>query len=662
VFQVSAELVEYLGRYGMTSGTDRYVLAQKVPLHQSMVFGFWLTYSRGSLIPDCRVLEVQQHQHPIPHIFLLHNATVTSCCLLFASTSVETKIVPSASAAQSTPRITLRVPSFSNMSFHGGGGGGEQAQSYFLERQNSHHQHLHAYGRNNKYRGAANTPVASNLIRKSSSNLTFSSTLSNGSNPPYEENSNNSGSPARDEENLKAELTSEESKPLLFSSSPSSERLLYGSNRSPIPQQQRTIRFQVVVWNIGKLDVVTGSVPMTFRVSLFWNDLPEDDGDGGDAADDDISMASNSTFMRSNSITWKMHGRNKAVMHDFGNNPLVPPVNSNRNNTSNCVLEVPPLSILNVATFETIGGTEIDCLDAQERLFRWTAMYRATVLQSDVDVEQFPHDLHDVQLKLAILSQRSKHRTWDSRIWKLALATEADSQYSTRIPYGLIVDQVKIPGFAFNRQRGLQFEFCPLHHGSTNASFRPSQKQGSNVLEHSCNSTKAIQQPPRPDHDQDYYLRVSVTVLRESGYYDQNIVPLVAMLNVVAVSVLTFQDSEFFYRALITLNIAFVEMSIRMTADSHLPSVGYQIRLQRILNEWFVILMLLVLEGMIVFVLRIYFDIDEAYTKALDWITAVLALGHNIVTVLAYYRSKREAREQLLDLGSSLKKHHKKLI
>ncbi|KAG7367715.1 hypothetical protein IV203_030386 [Nitzschia inconspicua] len=160
-----------------------------------------------------------------------------------------------------------------------------------------------------------------------------------------------------------------------------------------------------------------------------------------------------------------------------------------------------------------------------------------------------------LQLKLAILSHRSKNRTSDSTAWKLALATEADSQYSRRIPYGMIVDQVKIPGLAFN------------HNQNT--------------------------------HHPDYILRVSVTALRESGYYDQNIVPLVALLNVVAVSVLTFQDSDLFHRALITLNIAFVEMSIRMTADSHLPSVGYQIRLQRILNEWFVILMMLLLEGML---------------------------------------------------------------
>ncbi|KAG7348733.1 hypothetical protein IV203_011330 [Nitzschia inconspicua] len=109
-------------------------------------------------------------------------------------------------------------------------------------------------------------------------------------------------------------------------------------------------------------------------------------------------------------------------------------------------------------------------------------------------------------------------------------------------------------------------------------------------------------------HHPDYILRVSVTALRESGYYDQNIVPLVALLNVVAVSVLTFQDSDLFHRALITLNIASVEISIRMTADSHLPSVGYQIRLQRILNEWFVILMMLLLEGMLVFVMRTFGD------------------------------------------------------
>ncbi|KAG7341736.1 hypothetical protein IV203_023689 [Nitzschia inconspicua] len=569
------------------------------------------------------------------------------------------------------------------MSFHGGYGG-EQAQSYFLERQNSHHQHRHSLGqRNNRNdnpkHGVVNkTPLASNVIRKSSSNVTFVSTISTGSNlREDEENTSSIPTTTSDEQDG-------ESMPLLFSSSPPTDQLLvYGSSNriSPSatsstsqPTQQRTIRFQVVVWNIGKLDVVSGSIPMTFRVSLFWNDiLPMDEdcdvvGGTTDADDDTTSLASNSnsTFMRSNNSTvWKMHGRNKAIMHDFGNNnsnQLVPPANNSRgNSTTNSVLDVPPLSILNVATFETIGGAEIDCLDTHERLFRWTAMYRATVLQSDVDVEHFPHDLHNVQLKLAILSHRSKNRTWDATVWKLALATEADSQYSTRIPYGMIVDQVKIPGFAFNRHRGLQFEFCPLQHGSTNASFRPStikKETKTSKIDSGTDSVVEALSDNQNIHHPDYFLRVSVTVLRESGYYDQNIVPLVALLNVVAVSVLTFQDSDFFYRALITLNIAFVEMSIRMTADSHLPSVGYQIRLQRILNEWFVILMMLVLEGMVVFVMRTYLDIDESYTKALDWITAISALGHNISTVLAYYRSKKSARYQL-DHGFNTEKERK---
>ena len=102
-------------------------------------------------------------------------------------------------------------------------------------------------------------------------------------------------------------------------------------------------------------------------------------------------------------------------------------------------------------------------------------------------------------------------------------------------------------------------------------------------------------------------------------------------------------------------------MSIRMTADSHLPSVGYQIKLQRMLNEWFVILMLLVLEGMLVFVLRIYVGINENVTKSLDWITALLALGHNVWRVIGYYRSKEVARNRL-ENGMEDEYRRKKMI
>merc|ERR1712194_202377 len=34
----------------------------------------------------------------------------------------------------------------------------------------------------------------------------------------------------------------------------------------------KTIRCQVVVWNIGKPNVLTSRVPVKFRLTLFWNE------------------------------------------------------------------------------------------------------------------------------------------------------------------------------------------------------------------------------------------------------------------------------------------------------------------------------------------------------------------------------------------------------
>lgn len=196
-----------------------------------------------------------------------------------------------------------------------------------------------------------------------------------------------------------------------------------------------------------------------------------------------------------------------------------------------------------------------------------------------------------------------------------------DTQHSTRIPHGLIVDQARLPGFAYNRDRGLEFQFCRLDHG--------------------------IFDQYRPGEPRDYYLKVSLNVLRESGYYDKNIVPILALMNVVAISVLTFDDSEFFYRALITLNIAFVQMGIRMTTDGHLPNVEYEIRLQRILNEFFVVLMFLVLEAMFVYVLTIYYHVPGQWTKTFDWVTGLMAVLHNVRLTMRYYTAKNTAKERL---------------
>jgi hypothetical protein len=73
--------------------------------------------------------------------------------------------------------------------------------------------------------------------------------------------------------------------------------------------------------------------------------------------------------------------------------------------------------------------------------------------------------LHDITLKLAILAHRRPRQQWDRNVWELTLATEEDSQGSTRIPHGLVVDHWRIPEFMYDKDRGLSFDFVPLNYG-----------------------------------------------------------------------------------------------------------------------------------------------------------------------------------------------------
>ena len=50
-----------------------------------------------------------------------------------------------------------------------------------------------------------------------------------------------------------------------------------------------------------------------------------------------------------------------------------------KNSNTDDTIDVPPLPILNVSTFTIIGSPEIDMLDTDNRLMRWTCMYRATL-------------------------------------------------------------------------------------------------------------------------------------------------------------------------------------------------------------------------------------------------------------------------------------------
>ena len=133
-------------------------------------------------------------------------------------------------------------------------------------------------------------------------------------------------------------------------------------------------------------------------------------------------------------------------------------------------------------------------------------------------------------------------------------------------------------------------------------------------------------------------------MLRESGYYDNNIIPLVALLNLVAISTVFLKPIDFFQRALLTLNIAFAEIGIRMMTDSHLPNVSYQIKLQKILNEFFCGLLLLVLEGNLVYELH---RGGSKHTIYVDACAAIIALGHNAYRIFYYYLEAHNAKAKL---------------
>jgi len=360
------------------------------------------------------------------------------------------------------------------------------------------------------------------------------------------------------------------------------------------------IRFQVVLWNVGKLDVVEARVPVTFRVSLFWNDLRSLKESKNDDTESTDSLRSGSRANR-----YEMKGRQSAVLKE-----------DSQEATSRAI-EVPPLSILNVVTFSTIGSAEVSLLREDVGLWRWTCMYRATLLQEHWRVDEFPHDQHAICLKLAVLAHRRRGQQWDRRVWRLTLATEDDSQGSTRIPYGLAVDGLTIPEFSYNGN--LQFEFPPLDHGPAGG-----------TLEEGA---------------QERYVSVSLHVQRDSYYYDRNVVPLLGMLNFVAITITALGADEFFQRGLLTLNIAFVEISIRMSTDKFLPSVPYQIKLQRMLNEYFFGLLFLVVESNLVYELHRAGFRDK--TWLIDALAACSVLTHNALSLYRYYAKPREDNQRL---------------
>jgi hypothetical protein len=144
---------------------------------------------------------------------------------------------------------------------------------------------------------------------------------------------------------------------------------------------------------------------------------------------------------------WTMEGRRKAYERALCDETIISSI------------DVPPVSLMNCVTFDVVGQPEVCVLREEhqkltkmnggkrhiktKRLMRWTCLYKTTLLQRNMRLDAFPHDEHVLSLKLGILVHRRPGSRWDMNQYSLDLATEDDSQHSTRIPHGLIVDHAR---------------------------------------------------------------------------------------------------------------------------------------------------------------------------------------------------------------------------
>ena len=247
-------------------------------------------------------------------------------------------------------------------------------------------------------------------------------------------------------------------------------------------------------------------------------------------------------------------------------------------------------------------------------------------MQESMNVAQFPHDSHDLVLKLGILSQRQPGGRWDRRKWKLGLANESDTQGSVRIPFGVLVDHVAVPGFRIS-DRGLEFELAPIEFGHSAASTWSNNSSNNN--NRNLNSR----------HDQEFCVKTKIRVKRNSAYYDRNIMPLLDILNLVSISILVSLDAtNFFQRGLLCLNIAFVEVGLRTSLDARLPTVGYEIKMQKLLNSFFFSILYIVLESAAMKVLIENHHWPVERTRFIDRVVAFLLLVNQLYLRMVIYK------------------------
>ena len=281
---------------------------------------------------------------------------------------------------------------------------------------------------------------------------------------------------------------------------------------------------------------------MKFRVTMFWES--NDSTDSGQQKNNNDQNDNTPTTTTS----WVMEGRQRAYRKITHDETMVKEI-----------IDVPPVSILNAVELETVGDPEVTMINCRTRTMRWSCMYNVSLFQgAHLSVKNFPHDAHLIHVNLGILAHRGKDARWDYTQYRLELANEHDSQGTTRIPHGLVVDHCHVPDYGFDPD-GLDFQFRPLMHGSSSSGRRR-----------------------KDQHQRDVYLQVTLPVHRQSGYYDKSILPMLVTLNIIAITCLTRNFASATAATEIMLSIAFVQVGIRLTLDNRLPHVGYQIKMIKV--------------------------------------------------------------------------------
>ena len=217
-----------------------------------------------------------------------------------------------------------------------------------------------------------------------------------------------------------------------------------------------------------------------------------------------------------------------------------------------------------------------------------------------------------------------------------------------------MVDNLKIPGFKIDIKSGLDFGLCKLMHRSSK--LQSSIKDNNfyltlmvtrwrwkwNAIRVSlliwlishlffCRCCHCLHPDNTLGASPSNFIEWWLEKNFDKGYYDKNIMPLLSVLNLVSISILTLDADCYFQWGLMSLNIAFIEVGLRMSLDSHLPSVCCQIKLQWILNFFFYSILSIVLESCI-----LRFPIENGIclvesTRKIDLIWVIFLLGLQLV-------------------------------